>query len=296
MSDEQKPPLRLDPGVYENIPMDAYIRDPAKEPSLNATSARVLLAQSPMHCWHASPRLNPKWQQDDSKAADFGTVVHHILLGEDDREVQVIQADNFKTKAAQEQQQLARLEGKIPILASKFEEATLVATRAREQLEGTELRGILGAGNAELTLIAEEAGIWTRCRPDWWTKDREIMLDVKTTGMSAEPNGFVRQIINMGYDLQAVIAMNGAARLTGKRPKFVFSVIEQDPPYALSLIGLSPEMEDLAERKLDYARQLWAHCLQKNQWLGYPSRICWAEPPAYHRASVEELIDLGTQA
>ena len=288
---------KLESGIHVGVPMADYIADPAREPSLNASTAHLLVTRSPLHCWHASPRLNPQWRQEDnSPAASFGTVVHHLLLGADERSITVIDAEDFRKKEAKEARDSAIAAGQIPILAGKYSDAKQVAERAREQLDLSELSGILNEGDAELTLISEDGGIWTRGRPDWWTADHEIMLDLKTTTASAEPNGFIRQIINMGYDLQAVIATNAAQRLTRKRPQFIFAVIEQEAPYGLSLVGLTPTMMDLAQRKLDYAEQLWAQCLRTGKWTGYPSRVCWAEPPAYHVASVEELIELGGQA
>ncbi|HEY4658430.1 MAG TPA: hypothetical protein VIH11_02865, partial [Gemmatimonadaceae bacterium] len=62
---------------------------------------------------------------------------------------------------------------------------------------------------------------------------------------------------------------------------FVFMVQETDPPYAVSFVGLSPEWEAFADQKLRHALALWRHCVETDRWPSYPSRVCWAEPPAW---------------
>jgi hypothetical protein len=58
-------------GLHRFAP-EEYHRDPAPAPSLSSTLARVLLNQSPLHAWTASPRLNPMWEPKDSATFDIG--------------------------------------------------------------------------------------------------------------------------------------------------------------------------------------------------------------------------------
>ena len=290
---------RLGAGIYDDIEMEAYIHDPSARPSLNAGTANLLIQRSPLHAWHANARLNTNWKQDNSSVADIGTIAHHVLLAGDTRDIVVIEADDWRTKAAKEQRDEAYARGAIPILTGKMSEVRAMVDAARAQLETSELAGIFSSGKAEQTLIYEVGDCWYRSRPDWWNREAGVMLDLKTTKASAEPNSWTRLLLGMGYDLQAQIALNGALALTkgDLTPQhFIFAVLEQDPPYALSLVGASNQMLDLAQRKLDYASQIWKQCLQTSLWPGYPSRICWAEVPEYHARGVEELIELGGQA
>ena len=50
-----------EPGVY-SLPDDAYHADPCPGPSLSSSVAKLMLDRSPLHAWHAHPRLNPNFE------------------------------------------------------------------------------------------------------------------------------------------------------------------------------------------------------------------------------------------
>src|SRR3990167_1259095 len=90
-------------GIVDGLPIADYIKDPAPQPSLSASLAHVLLTRSPKHAWLAHPRLNPAWEPDESEARqDIGTIVHALLLEGDASRVVVIEAEDYRTKAAKE--------------------------------------------------------------------------------------------------------------------------------------------------------------------------------------------------
>lgn len=282
-------------GIH-NLSAAEYHADPAAEPSLSSSICVELLQRSPLHAWHAHPRLNQNYRPENNAIMDAGTVAHQILLQGSMDKIVVVQADDWRTKVAKEQRDQAWANGGIPVLAGKLEAINAMVEVAKRYVGESELAGIFDRGDPELTLLWQDGPAWCRARPDWWTTDRSIMLDVKTTGTSAEPNAFVRQILNMGHDVQAAFNRRGAFALAKELPDFVFLVIENEPPYACSLIGMAPAMIDLAERKVDFALTLWKNCTAKNQWNGYPRRICHAEPPEYAVRSFEEFVDQGGQA
>ncbi|MBW4971899.1 hypothetical protein KZY98_15680, partial [Croceibacter atlanticus] len=62
----------LSPGTYD-LPAEVYHADQmCAVPTLSSSLARLMLARSPRHAWHASPRLNPDHQSDDRKTFDIG--------------------------------------------------------------------------------------------------------------------------------------------------------------------------------------------------------------------------------
>lgn len=89
-------------------------------------------------------------------------------------------------------------------------------------------------------------------------------------------------MLGLGNDLQSALGLRGIKTLTGQsRCQFIFWVVEQDPPYASSFIGLSPQFLEMSEHKLDRAIREWTDCITLNIWPGFPGRVCWLEPPAY---------------
>ena len=277
------------PGLY-SMTLPEYIADPAPEPSLSASAAHTLITQTAIHAYMRHPRLNPGAPREESKVADIGTIAHGLLLEGDESRIVLIEADDWRTKDAKEKRDAAYAEQKIPLLSKQLGPIRKMVEVARSAIAHSELASAFTpqAGKAEQTMVWEEKGIWFRSRPDWLTNDRELIIDYKTTGTSASPLVWMRgPMLGNGCDLQAVLGLRGLRKLFHARnPQFVFIVQEQEPPYAVSFVGLSPTFLHMAESKLDRAMQLWGDCTMTNCWPGYPSRVCWVDPPVY--AAIEE--------
>lgn len=270
------------------FPMAQYLADPAPQPSLSNSMAHLMITQSPAHVWAAHPRLNPDHRPQNNSMMDAGTLAHHHLFGADDREIVIVIADDWRTKAAQTARNEAWAEGKIPALERVNDVAILMAVRAREYLAGSELAGILDTGDSEVTMLWRIGRTWCRARVDHYAES--IMLDYKSTATSASPAHFTRQMVNMGYDMQAEWYLRGGRALQGPDPnrQFVFLVQENYKPFACSLIGAGTEMLELAGRKVDRATAMWASCTATGQWPAYPNRIAWADPPGWAAQQWEE--------
>lgn len=281
--------------VQAILPMADYAADNtgAPEPTLNSSLAHRLLTHSPFHAWWGHPRLNPEWTPQQSEAFDLGTAVHDLVIeGRTDR-ICVVQADSWRTKEAREQRDAARAAGKLPLLPEQAAAVLAMAGPALAALEmSPDLVG-LGELDAERTFVwqDESTGAWLRCRPDWVTKDRSIILSFKTTSASAEPTAFAKTIMNFGYDLQAAFEIAGVEAVCGTRvTHYVWVVQEVQPPYAVSLVGMSPEMRHYGLSRFDLAVSRWAECLAADRWPGYPTRICYVDPPSWAMTRMEEEI------
>jgi len=268
--------MGLNTGLHFNLPMADYLSLSAAGSSTLAT----LDSQSAYHAWYGS-FLNSARVRDNSSETDNGTIAHALLLEGSEENLEVIDAPDWRTKAAKELRDAAYAAGKTPILAGKIQPIRDMVESVRRWVNQSEVKGIFSNGNAEVTGLWEENGAMFRLRADWLTTDQSIILDLKTTGMTANPDSFVRQILSMGYDLQAALYCRGMEKITGKRPKFIFLVAENKPPYACSLIGLAPSLLELADRKVDRAIAQWSECIKMRKFPAYPMQIAWAEAPAW---------------
>lgn len=264
----------------------------SERPALNYSTAHRLLTQSPAHAWHHHPVLNPDYVSEESDTMDAGAIAHAILLGKG-RKVVTLEFADWRTKAAKEARANARADGCIPILAHKLPPINgMVATAQAALLDFSEVRIDLSQGVAEQSLFWDEGGAYCRATPDWRANDFQIVLDVKTTAGSAEPNAWIRsQMLPMGYDLQAAFQLRANEKNGGpipERTQFLFMVIENYEPYACSFVGLSPALYEIAERKREYATTLWRNCIETGRWSGYPQRVAYAEPSAWQIAEDEE--------
>lgn len=272
------------PGIYQ-MSLAEYIADPAPEPSLSASVAHTLVTESPIHAFVQHPRLNKGVIESGSSKMDIGTIVHGIVLEGDESRLVIVEQDDWRTKVARETRDEARRVGLVPVLAGEMGMVREIVAAALESIRNSELADAFTpeAGKPEQTLVWNEGEIWLRSRPDWLTNDHRLIIDLKTTTGSAEPTAWLKTMLGNGNDLQAALGLRGIKKLTtnGSRCQFVFWVVEQNPPYASAFVGLSPQFLEMSEHKLERAIRLWSDCTMTNCWSGYPSRVCWVEPPVY---------------
>ena len=109
-----------------------------------------------------------------------------------------------------------------------------------------------------------------KCRVDCLTElsDKLIVVDVKSAD-DASTDSFMRSAVKYGYDLQAAMYSKGVEVFTGKKPLFVFIVIEKKPPYSINIL----QADDIFIRRgSDLFREyigIYHDCKQTNTWYGY---------------------------
>lgn len=280
------------PGIY-TLPADVYHGDPCPEPSLSGSVAIPLVHRSPRHAWWAHPRLNEAAETQESNRMDLGTVAHTLLLGAGS-EIEVIDAENYTTKAAREARDAAREAGKTPVIASAYEQAQAMADRARMFLDNA----VLGwtDGQPEQCMFWREGDAWCRGMVDWLQTDRMTVIDYKTTGTSARPDDVERHLFDMHYHLKAAFYERGLNVLhpdgIGRR-KFLFLFQETDAPYECSLVTLSEAAMMIGRKQATYAIRRWQQCMRSGVWPGYGLSWHTAAPPPWieQRWMAREMSD-----
>lgn len=265
------------------MPMAEYLALPA----VGSSTAHTILSKSPYHAWFGS-YLNPQRKREDSEQADNGTIAHALLLEGSETGLEVIEADDWRTKAAKEKRDEAWAAGKTPILARKLPPIREMVKVAKAYVESSEIAGIFAAGRPEIVGRWTEGDMHCRLRADWLTTDNLTILDYKSTATNAEPNAWTRQLMSMGYGTQAAWYCRGIQKITGKLPRFIFLAQENEPPYACSLTSLAPSLMALESDRVEHAIALWQKCMQEDNWPAYPTRIAYAEAPAWAVQSWEE--------
>lgn len=261
-------------------------------PSLSASIAKVLLQQSPLHAWHAHPRLNPNYKSEEKAEFDYGTAAHALLLEGDETGLVVVQADDWRTKAAREARDAARADGKTPLLERQLGKVKAMVFAAHAALAKSELAGIFATGQAERVVQWREGSVYCRSKLDFLPDDDQLpIIDYKST-TDASPEAFSRQIASLGYDIQASFYQRGVKAELGQDRLFIFIAQEKEPPYACTFHGIAPSMKEIADAKVERAIRLWEECQRANTWPGYESRIHWAEATTWqmneHEATLME--------
>jgi hypothetical protein len=253
-------------GIHQGIPSATYHSDCADEPSLSSSIAKLLLERPPYWAWAAHPKLNPEWKQPEPKAAfDIGSAAHALLL-EEGAGIEMVEADNWLTKAAKEQRDALRAKGITPVLTKDFERTLEMSRVASEFLK--EYGIDVSKTDNECTMIAEVDGVLCRTRADIFMTGR--IIDYKTTGVSLDV--FNKQASKFGYDLQAVLYLNVAAELN-LACEWAFLVQETTAPYPVQMFKPTREFLEVGRRKLMQALSIWSECMLLGEWPGYPRDV-----------------------
>jgi len=273
-------------GVHQ-ISGEEYHADPCPQPSLSSTVAKILLAQSPLHAWTASPRLNPNWEPKDSKTFDIGRAAHRATLGAGSDFCAIpdgILASNgaASTKAAKEFIAQAREAGLTPLKSSEVDQISAMQAKIADKLNGLQID--LDPAHSEIVALAQMDGIWCRAMIDNVPGDpRAPLYDFKTT-TDASPDAAMRAVMNYGYDVQAAHYLDTWKAATGDDRLFRFIFQEKEAPFEVSVIEVGPDSLAMARKKIARARAMWANCLHADDWPGYPLGVHRIELPEFFHA------------
>lgn len=255
------------PGFYD-MSADAYHADPCPEPSLSHTIAKLIAQRSPRHAKRAHPRLGGR-NDRRSREMSLGSAVHTLTLGRG-AALAHMPFDNYRTKDAQHQRDVALAQGFIPLLTKEYELAEAMAAEARPRLEtlcGGKLTDLL----VETVAVAQgEDGQWLRMMGDIMTPDLRLVVDLKTCA-SAEPEAFAAAV-NKYYATQPAFYFDILDRLDpdgiGKR-RFIFAAQERDDPEMMTFHELDTAALEIGQAQMQRAREKWASCMQSGEWPGY---------------------------
>lgn len=126
--------------------------------------------------------------------------------------------------------------------------------------------------------------IQVRCKikPDWQAANGFI-VDLKTTE-DASPSGFLRSVYKYRYHVQSAYYIDGYTQRNGVEPRgFIFIAVEKSPPYAVALYFATPEMIQAGRSTYERDLRTYHHCLQTNEWHGYPTQIMPLDLPTWFK-------------
>ena len=271
-----------EPGVYPDLSHTDYHADPVPAGSLSSTGARMLL---PPSC----PAKYQHWRrngQPHKETFDLGQVAHTLVLGDGPKLV-VVDADDWRGKAAREQRDAARLAGAVPLLQHNYEQVQAMATAIRQHpIAGALLDPEGGATEQSLFWVDPVTGIWCRARLDYLphrSSGRMILADYKTCA-AADPASISKAVYNHGYHQQADWYLDAALSCgAADDPAFVFVFQEKTPPYVVTVVELDRDALHWGSVLNTKARDVYRECTATGRWPGYTDDVLsmplpvWAE-------------------
>lgn len=274
-----------EPCVREGMPSEIYHACPVvPEPALSAGTGHTLTSKTPLHAWAGSARLNPDHEAENKTTFDLGKTAHALLTGEAHK-VRVIDADDWRTKAAKEERDAAYEKGETPLLKADHARVLKMVRAVREQMRATGIGDPFEAGVCEASLFWKAEGVWHRCRPDAIVTNEGraggVIYDLKTTAEAADPVAWVKRAYAFGIDLRAALYIDGMKALFGGEWLYRFIPIEKAEPHALSVLELDEDALLIGRKKLAEARRVWRECLDAGKWPAWPSRVMIVSAPIW---------------
>lgn len=276
----------MKPGIYRDVTEAEYRADPFGG-SFTQSLAKVLIDHSPLHAREESAMAEPREDDDEAekyvKAQAIGNAVHKMML-ERGKEIEVIDAKDFKKDIAKEARDAATAAGKVPILAKHMVIANRMVKRAHEQLERHEDRDAFTNGSGEVMICWQEDGIWFRALVDWLTHDLRTIDDYKSSGLSVAEHVLGIRAETAGWHVQHAFIARGLDVLDPEgagRRRHRNIAQEQFHPFALNVMRHSETWLTMGRKKVDAAVNRWKQSVRTNRWPGYSNRPIIPEFPAY---------------
>ena len=252
--------------------VDLTFDDYLTHPALSSSGAKLLL---PPSC----PALF-KWRQDhpeeNKRTFDFGRAAHAVVLGTP-IDVDVIDAKDWRTKAAQEAQRESYANGRTPLLAREWAMVERMADAlARHPIAADLLSPDSGIPEASILWRDHEFDITRRARLDWLpgpSAGRMILFDYKTT-LRGDLRSIEKHIGNYRYYMQAAW-YEDAVRAVGlaEDVAFLFIFQEKTDPFLVTVVELDNPALEHGRRMNARAMGVYVECSLADQWPGYADDV-----------------------
>lgn len=260
-------PMPQDSPRPESLSNDDYHANPAV-----SKSHLDKVARSPAHYWAAfvdPDRVKPA----PTPAMVLGTALHTAVLEPELWDVQFAvppQAFDRRTKAGKELAQAFEEEakGRTVLTVDDADRIRRMADAVHQHPASRFLLDLPGLREASYFWTDEGTGIDCKCRPDWHSADRRLIVDVKTTE-DASPKGFQKSVATWRYHVQA----NWYQRPFAEAEQFLFIAVEKQPPFLVGVYAATAAMVAAGGRVAERDLAVLAECRATGRWPGYSDEI-----------------------
>lgn len=262
-------------GIYERVNAIAYHSYIwPREAALSAGLAIDLIGYGPAEAWSSMMRnYDDLYSEQTRRRLELGTAFHMAVL-EPDRvpsDIVLIDAADYKGKAAREARDIARSHGLIPLLPKEYDTLTPAVAALRNRIDGIPFRtapdGVFQEGAiAEASVVAEADGVWLKSRPDWLIMghDEDLIIDYKTTACRG---GDISRLSRwLRWDMRAAFYMRCYTLATGRPVRYRYLVQQNRWPFMARFHDLAAEDLDIAMGDVDAAIATWRDCVRENNW------------------------------
>jgi hypothetical protein len=269
------------PGLYKGVAYETYARWNAANHSLLRHFGRSAA--------HAHYRLTHPDEGNEEQQRGHTT---HVAILEPERFVaEYVAAPKIDKRTnvgkAEWAEFQATYSGKVIVPAEEYNLAGSMAAAVWAHPTAAELlRG--GINEVSLSWRDADTGVPCKSRIDHLGMAGEwsAIVDLKTSRNAAR-RSFERDLHSYGYHQQGAMYIDGADALSPRPRKFVFVVVENDPPHCVAVYELDEEA--IALGRDDYKKHLrmYAEAVTTGHWPGYAEGMDYVSLPAWAFRAVE---------
>lgn len=235
--------------------------------SLSAGGAWLLAHECPAIYWHGSPFNPDAAPGEHAKPMDIGTAVHLAALEPDRRSerIVVVEADDWRTKAAKEARDGAYDAGLVPLLTK---DVALVDGLDAALRADHDAAALLRGAETEVSYFWEADGVPCKARADLIARNGAIG-DIKASA-SASPEFFQRRAFDAGHFLRVPWYRHGWQIAGGRRaPDYWFIVVAATAPHLVTVCKLDERAIAWGEMMVRRALTMFRRCRDRGEWPPY---------------------------
>lgn len=253
--------------IIFDLPFDEYL----KRPELSNSGIGKIL-KSPAHF---------KGSEDvKTKSTDTGSLLHKLVLEPDgfDAEYHVADVDR-RTKEGKAVAADVDKAGKKLVSTADYDAARAMRDAIMSHPVAGELFSI--PGDSEVTMTGQISGVGIKGRADRLTKDRSMLIDLKTTS-DASPEATQRSVITYGYHRQDALYTYLLSE-NGHLASFIFAAVETANPYVVTVYELEDELVNRGMDKVLDGIERYKRCVEAGRWPGYSDHVMRIAAPSWMR-------------
>lgn len=226
-----------------------------------------ILARSPLH-YYDQFLAEDREKREPTPAMQLGTALHTAVLEPELwSQTVAVPKHSFDRRTKVGKELAAEFEresaGKLVLAPDDADQVRRMADAVRRHPAARFLLELPGRREASYTWTDPATGLACKCRPDWHSEDRRIVVDVKTT-RDASRLEFAKSIANLDYHVQAAWNQDAIGA-----EQFITIAVESSRPFAVAVYPASGAMIAAGQRRIEAAMALLAECQATGVWPGY---------------------------
>lgn len=228
----------------------------------------------------------PKAEATDAQR--YGLILHRSIFEPHTMTNALAVKPEGMSFATKEGKEWKKEHGEVEIISQK--EATSIQRSVAAVWAHPIAKRLLTGSEFERSIYAtDDYGTNRKGRLDVFPQSGNVLPDLKSCE-SAAADDFEKQIVKYGYHYSAAFYIDLCEMIGTPREHFIFICVEKTPPYLVAVHELDAEVIEWGRKLYQRDLAVYRHCMEKDEWPGYPIEIQKISVPAWARREMEQTL------